>query len=201
MGTPDEILYSACPIHPAPTFAGFQPLTAPGKRLIAARDGLYLEAFSPAMHVLQPVAAVPTPYGEVTPFIRLHNGRIPRQLLHQVASESLSASPSEVAFIIHREAGGYSLHTPTTISASAGHISYHDTRDSDQLVVDIHSHGAAGAFFSSRDDASDLSRQGPYIAGVIAPRTDPKDTRVIFRLVCPPYLIPLPANAIKELFA
>lgn len=201
MDARDAILYATCPLVPAPTLAPFEPLGAPGKRLIAARDGMYLEARSHALHCLQRVAEFPTPYGLVSPFLRLLAGPVPAAMIREIARQSLSASPFEIAFIIHREAEQYVLHTPQPISASAGHVTYADERDPDRLVLDIHSHGAGRAFFSVTDDQSDLSRQGPYIAGVIAPRLEPAKTRMTFRLVCPPYLIDLDAESLKDVIA
>lgn len=190
----DAILYAACPLVMAPTFASFAPLDAPGKRLVAAADGLYLEAKSPALHWLLRLNATPMPYGRVTPFLRLTNGPIRRAMLLRITDQAMAASPNEIAFGIEADGPGYRLTVPDTHSASPGHVSYQDAFHPDHLVLDVHSHGEGSAYFSGTDDASDLSRAGPYLAGVIAPRKDYASTRLVFRAVAAPYLIELAAD-------
>lgn len=191
MDARDAILYSTCPLEPAPTLGAFQPLEVSGRRLLAARDGLYLEARSPALHWLLRVAPLPMPYGPLQPFLRLANGPVPMATLYEIANRSRQASPSEIAFGVQAQDEGYELLQPVQISASAGHVTYQDSFDADRLVLDVHSHGRGEAYFSGTDDASDLSRIGPYIAAVIAPRETYGATRMVFRAVCSPYLIPI----------
>jgi PRTRC genetic system protein A len=188
----DAALYAACPLAPAPTLGTFVPLATPGKRLVAARDGLYLEARSPVLHWLLRVAAVTLPYGPVTAFVRLAHGPMPTRLLAEIAQASLQASPDEIAFGIEAGADGYTLHVPPIDHASPVAVSYQDAFDPDRLVLDIHSHGAHGAaFFSRTDDASDLSRAGPYLAAVIVPGATFAQSRLTLRAVCAPYLLSL----------
>ena len=200
----DAILHAACPMVVAPTFGQFEPMQVPGKRMVAARDGIYLEARSAALHWLLLVSEVPLPYGVVKPFLRAINGPVPSRMFYDIADRSLQASPAEIAFGIQSmQDGSYELKVPVVISANASHVTYHDSFEADHLVFDIHSHGQADAFFSGTDDESDLSRLGPYIAGVIAPRTTYASTRMSFRAVCAPFLIPLEwdEESFKDLIA
>lgn len=199
----DAILHAACPLVMAPTFGAFVPLQATGKRLVGAADGLYLEARSPALHWLLRLNAVPMPYGRLTPFLRLANGPVPMALLYRLADLAREASPNEIAFGIQTDGPGYSLVVPEIDTASPVHVTYQDAFDADRLVLDIHSHGEGAAFFSETDDASDLSRAGPYLAGVIAPRRTYASSGLTFRAVAAPYLIELPADAglLQGLFA
>ena len=197
----DAILYAACPLVPAPTLGVFSPLCAPGKRLVAARDGLYVEARSLALHFCVRVADVPMPYGTVEPFVRLLRGPIPREVLDTIRTLSLGASPTEVAFAVLAGDAGYRMVELDPLSASASHVRYAEVDCPERLVLDVHSHGEHGAYFSGTDDASDLSRQGPYIAGVIAPREQPGCTRTVWRAVCPPYLVDLDLELMRGVFA
>lgn len=199
--TRDAILYSACPLMPAPTLGSFVPLVEPGKRLIAARDGLYLEARSLALHLCVRVSVVPMPYGPIEPFVRLLSGPIPREVLETIRVASLSASPTEVAFAVLADMDGYRVVELEALSASASHVRYAEVDGPERLVLDMHSHGEHGAYFSGTDDDSDLSRQGPYIAGVIAPRAQPGMTRTAWRAVCPPYLVDLDLELLRGVFA
>lgn len=200
----DTILYAACPLVMAPTFGQFEPLSAPGKRLIATRDGLYHEARSDVLHWLLPLVAMPMPYGELTPFLRLVHGPIPRHMLFTMADDSLRASPKEIAFGVEADADKYALTIPPITSATAAHVTYEDAFDANRLVLDLHSHGEHGqAFFSATDDASDLSRTGPYLAAVIVPRRTYGKSELTFRAVAAPYLISLDDHdaLLSEVFA
>lgn len=194
----DAAIQSSCPTALAPHHGELSPLLA-GKRLILAADGLYLEVRSTALHALQRIAVLQTPYGTVEPFLRLASGPIPRGLLRR-ATEAAAATRDEVAFAIVADGqGGYALVQPEVHSASASHITYADALPDDLLVLDIHSHGEGRAFFSSTDNASDLARPGPYIALVIGRcSTTPE---IASRLVAPPYLVPLKPEQVRPLVA
>ena len=199
----DCVLHAACPMVMAPTLGTFMPLEGPGKRLIAARDGIYLEARSEVLHWLLKVSSLPMPYGVVSPFLTLLHGPMPLKHLYAMADQALDVSPAEIAFAVQHRGAGYELLLPASTSASRSHVTYNDTFHPGRLVLDLHSHGEGNAYFSGTDDTSDASRTEIYIAAVIAPRTTYSKTRLAWRAVCAPYLIPLDddTNLVKELFA
>jgi len=194
----DAAIQSSCPTALAPHHGELSPLLA-GKRLILASDGLYLEVRSTALHALQRIAVLQTPYGTVEPFLRLASGPIPRDLLRR-ATDAAAATRDEVAFAIVADGqGGYSLVQPEVHSASASHITYADALPDDLLVLDIHSHGDGHAFFSAADDASDLSRPGPYIALVVGRCSTAPE--IAARLVAPPWLSSIPPESLRPLLS
>lgn len=189
----DQALFNACPIHPAPRYEQFLPLSTDGRRYVAAADGIYLETRSDHLHALVRLTELSMPYGEVKEFIELKNGPVPSRLLQEFVLAACQSSPHEIAGIVAPSADGYALQTPNVISRSASHVEYSDL-EYEQIVIDIHSHGAHNAYFSATDDASDLSRFGSYIAIVVGHCSSYRDVRWVARLVCGMHLVPLDVN-------
>jgi PRTRC genetic system protein A len=187
----DVAVAAVTPILPMPRHGPLPPLACGAKRLLAAGDGLYLEALTPALDLCWPLAPVPTPYGPLAARLRTHSP-IDRHLLATVLQAAKATPEREIAAAICRRADGrgHEIVWPPIQSSGAGHVTYRDEIDDDRLVLDIHSHGRGAAFFSRQDDTSDLSRRGPYLAAVIG-RCDRAEAEITFRLVCAPYLIPL----------
>lgn len=194
----DRAIQGSCPTLMVPLHGELPALTS-GKRLLMGKTGVFLEVRSRALHACLPIAQVATPYGEVTPFIRLSAGPIPSSLLAEAMS-SAAATPDEVAFGIEMaDDASYVLRRPSVQSASATHITYLDSLDDERLVIDAHSHGDGRAFFSSTDDQSDLSRPGPYIALVLGRCSSAPE--VAARLVAPPWLVPVPIQWLRPLIS
>lgn len=189
----DRVLQKAFPMVMAPHEGGLDPIEGFGKRLIAAADGVYLEARSPALHLLLKVQDVEIafPFGSITPFVRPLHGPIPAALLHEFIHQSIHARPDETAAIILAGPNGYRMECPRIETASGGHVRYYDEFDDDEIVMDLHSHGLGKAFFSGTDDASDRSRRGPYLAVVAGYSETYSTTPLVIRAVCGNYLIPL----------
>jgi PRTRC genetic system protein A len=192
----DHAVCMATPLVPMPRFGALEALEAGQKRLLAGANGLYLEVKSPALHACVQLSEVPTPYGEVAPFLRLTGGRVPRARLLEFVHAACASPDTEIARGLEwRADAGYGWVTPRVQSQSGGHITYVDGFDDCRLVVDAHSHARYDAFFSGADDESDLGRPGPYIALVVGNCTDPCEATVLARFVCAPYLIPIDLDA------
>jgi PRTRC genetic system protein A len=113
--------------------------------------------------------------------------RVPRALVEAFIAEAKAQSHREIAAAIVLDDGGeFELRWPEIETSSAGHVRYIDSDiDDDRLVIDLHSHAGARAFFSQQDDRSDGSRRGPYLAMVIGRCADDVP-EVATRLVLPP---------------
>jgi PRTRC genetic system protein A len=200
----DAALFAATPLLPAPRFGVLPELAEGHKRLLGGSSGLYVEARTSAWDVCLPVAAVPMPYGDVQPRLRCEAGAVPRALVEAFIAEAKAQSHREIAAAIVLDDGGeFELRWPEIETSSAGHVRYIDSDiDDDRLVIDLHSHAGARAFFSQQDDRSDGSRRGPYLAMVIGRCADDVP-EVATRLVLPPHLIPLSPDVLKafEVFA
>ncbi|QRD62728.1 PRTRC system protein A (plasmid) [Xanthomonas citri pv. citri] len=184
-------LVDACPFVCVAPGTSHVPLREPGRRWVMAADGLYLEARSLAVHVMHRVGTIASAYGDAKAFQRTINGRVPSALLDQCIALAVAAGDKEIAALIHWNpvAGTYELSTPDIISAGAAHVTYRDEAQDELLVCDFHSHGHLPGFFSSTDDASDLSRVGPYFA-LVAGRCQSRLTlEVCSRMCVSPYLV------------
>jgi PRTRC genetic system protein A len=157
----------ACPLVCVPPGEAMTPLSEPGRRWVVA-SGTYLEHRSLALHVCFRVSKLDTTFGTARQFITAINGPVPRELLRQCLDLAMQAGGNETAALIHWNpvARQYELTQPFIESAGEAHVTYRDESQDDLLVYDFHSHGYHPAFFSATDDASDMSRMGPYIAMV-----------------------------------
>jgi len=190
----DAALLSTLPIVPATRNGPLPPLEVGQRRLIAAHEALFLEVRSVALHARVPLGPLPMPipYGEVAPFLRLAGGPIPASRLHQLVDAAVAAYPSETARLIEWTTdGAYAIHEPDVVDASGSMVRYHDEVPDLRLVVDMHSHGTHGAYFSTTDDASDLSRPGPYLALVVGSCRTRETARITARLCSGPFLVPV----------
>lgn len=199
----DLAAWAGMPLACVPLGAPFQPLTA-GQRLLVARDGLYLEAASPALYVRLRLASAPTVWGSIEPAITLVNGRIPRSLMMDLCTLSLEAHPKEMAALVLADAdapGGYRLHRPDGVG-HVGAVTYDDTAYAEgSLVVDAHSHGPYPSVFSATDDVSDRSRLEPHLSLVFGACGDRETLSVAARVCVGDYLIRLTDDQMGALIA
>lgn len=195
----DAILQAAFPTVPVPRFGELPELPIGRKRLLVAADGVYLEVRSTAVHARLRLADVETPNGACGEFLAPAGGRLDQSWIGRLAALALAGGDQEVAAGIVLGHDGWLLHRPPTVSSSGGHVSYRDDFDDDRLLIDMHSHGAHPAYFSSTDDAADLGRPGPYLAVVLGACESHESLTWVVRFVCPPYLIPLDTEQLTRL--
>jgi PRTRC genetic system protein A len=154
---------------------GELPELQPGeRRYVAAADGLYLQARTRALQATVCVlrSASPEgrlPYGELQDSVTLPGGPIPLELVDAIEQRVVNDCPLEWACIIQWNADEqcYELHEPPILSRSGSGIEY-DTcaLDPSCWVLDLHSHGEYGSFFSHTDNRSD-GQGGVYFASVL----------------------------------
>jgi len=190
----DAVLLATSPTLMMPRFGTLPAIGIGERRFIAGQDGWYLEARTPAVRACVLVAESPRalPYGPVTPYVELTGGLLPMSLYAQFAAAACARSPSEWACGVVYDPAQQQYRTviPEVVSASAGHISYRSPESwSDNLVLDIHSHGEGKAFFSATDDASDC--HGVYIATVLGKCRSVRTVESVSRLVIDGYTFAL----------
>ena len=155
----NEAFFSQCPTIMSPIHGAVPALEEGRMRYIIANKGLYLEALSRALHlrVLIQAHPYPLPYGDVNEIVQLRHGAIPNDLFEQFLSEARKNPRIEHAgLIMLNDANEYVYVQPDIVSKGVGHVSYHMV-DADSVVIDMHTHGHADAYFSSRDNLSDSS--------------------------------------------
>lgn len=168
----DKVVFGETPIFMQPRFG--TPLAAPDDvkhRFVCGEDGLYIEAQNAVIAVRVCVArsSVRLPYGKIEHSgIHLKNGLIPYWILNETLKKAGEALPDEWAGIVvwNGLAQQYELYSPTILLSNPARVSYSSSVPDHLIpVMDLHSHGAAPAFFSVTDNESDLA--GFYVAGVI----------------------------------
>jgi len=198
----DAALQMTCPTVMVPKYGEFQPLTQPGHRFLAAKDGMWVEVKRSWLYILWPLALqsdFSMPYGEVTKSIKLEFGKIPRSLFNRFVEDARAAFPNEFgAWLVWDDHRKELLYRPlATLEADPDNLrAMSPTLEEGQcLAVDLHSHGCHGAFFSPKDTKDD---QGEVkVAGVIGSLHLDKMTNA-FRLYTGGAVITLPSEIPEE---
>lgn len=195
----DRIIQEHAPILPAPNFGELAPLERPGHRYIACHDRIMIEVVRPWLRLVWPVStqgelSPGLPYGAVDQVVSLAF-KIPRELLQRFTDEARGVLPAEHAAWIVWDAreGRLKYRTVAITAAAAGRVTYDrpQLEAHESLAIDLHSHGAAPAFFSAQDDEDDAGEV--KIAGVVGSLgTDPVASWA-FRLCALGVYMPLPA--------
>lgn len=191
----DQALQSVAPTVMVPRFTELEPMAKPGHRFLMASNGLWLEVMRPWLHLRLPLAlqdSVAMPYGEVSRLIDLEFGKIPRFLVQVFEEMAQKAMPNETSACItwNEETGQLRLKPLKEIHAGPSHVHYERPQlgEKEHLVVDLHSHGAHPAYFSSQDDQDD--KGDVKIAGVVG-SCDKTNPTMEFRLCALGMYIPL----------
>lgn len=191
----DRVLFAQFPLLMAPMSGELPPCPPGARRLIAASDGLWVETVTPAVHFRGRAAPVVLPFGPVRGFCRLTGGLIPASIRDAVFERAKSCR-EEIACLVawSRREAAYRLIWPDVDSVSRSHVTYSAWADTDDLslAVDIHSHGAGAAFFSSTDDASDRGVFEPHLSVVLG-RCDQPELQLATRFCVGQYLVDLPS--------
>lgn len=136
-----------------------------GVRYRVARDGLWREVDLPWLFARQRIApvrtGVPMPFGPLEATVEFRCNPVPLAVVDDYRALALAAWPNEHAgaLVWNEKTGQWRVKERRALSADRYHIRYAevDTEPGEHLVVDVHSHGAAGAFFSAQDDLDDCA--------------------------------------------
>jgi len=173
-GELDRTLYCAAPIVAVPAHGSFIPLQEHKHRFLLARDGLYLEVRRPWLHFIHRLAeqsVVAMPFGEVKPRMDLAFGRLGCAIdqMRSFVRYAIRSLPNEAVRHLVWDSQAQQL-IPMNLEiedATPGSVRYRAPAlpDHQSLAIDLHSHGAIGAFFSSTDNQDDAG--SVKFAGVI----------------------------------
>lgn len=162
----DELMQRQFPTVIAPKFgAPLTPLEVNGERFIVCADAVKMEIKRPWVHAVVPVSGQcflrNLPYGPGPEYkVKLLCGPLPKALLERFGNEASEALPSEhAAWITWREdSKEFTYRSLHVTSHGPDHIDYDrpSLDEGEWLVLDIHSHGRAPAFFSPRDEKDDF---------------------------------------------
>lgn len=164
----ERAVLAASPLLAVPRAASLPSLAPWQHRYLASKWGLMFEGATPHFQIVAPYLPVvpgvhPLPYGELEPEFAFIGGGLPGALFDKLCRLALGCGRTEGAWLVMDELStGLRLVEPPVLSAGGAHISYSMAEIApDKLVVDAHSHGRHGAFFSATDN---LSEDGAYVA-------------------------------------
>jgi PRTRC genetic system protein A len=158
MSAMDDAILTTFPLVAVPPSGNLPPAQADGIRYLVAKSGLWQEINLPWIRVVRAFTGPgesPLPYGELQPVIDLRCGPLPMDLVREFIAGAREAAPLEcAAALVWSEDGSWRLAWRQARSAGSGHIDYNEVTlaDGEHLVVDMHSHGHHGAFFSRQDN-------------------------------------------------
>lgn len=159
----DTYLQSQFPTLPAPKFAPLERLESVGHRFLVGSNGLALEVRRPWLYMrklaLKNEGGLALPYGEVSEAFDLLCGPVPRSLLWQFGEQARKAGDIETAGWItwseHTRQFRYLPLVERRASSVEVVVDRPELAPGEHLIVDLHSHGSAPAYFSSTDDKDD----------------------------------------------
>lgn len=193
----DRAILGSTPTLMQPLYGELPPVDHYRHRFVLARDGLYLQARTPALSVCLRVTGevlCPFPYGELQESVQLTAGKIPYSLYMEMSKRALAANPTEYACLAlyDKDNNEYRLHEPGVVSASPGHIDFTTGGyDPESVVLDLHTHGEGEAFFSPTDDHSD-GQGGIYFASVLGRCQSSETMTAATRIVVNGIFYPVP---------
>ena len=144
----DEALQRACPVLAAPLF-GVLPAMENGQRVIVASNGVFVQVKRDWLDCVERMggidAALPLPYGKITPSIRFTFGTIPIALLDAFIAAGRAGLPNEIAGGLIYSAQRHTLRLAIyeAVRSTAHGIEYRMpplARD-ESIAVDLHTHG------------------------------------------------------------
>lgn len=168
----DRVLQNTTPTVMVPLHGRLAPMQEPGHRFLAAQNGLWLEVLRAWCHIIWPLSTqtiVAMPYGSLEKYMQLVFQKIPQELIALFIEDARKTAPVETAAWITWDQNtnlmAYQRLEP--LSADRNEIKFNRPAlpEGVHLVVDLHSHGDAPAFFSPKDNKDD--RGEVKIAGVV----------------------------------
>lgn len=191
----DAALQASCPVLAVPRY-GELPSAPPGQRVLIAGNGVFLEVTRSWMTCVLRLgdlpAKPPLPFGTAEEHLSFAFGVIPLRLLDDFIEHGRRSLPNEAAgaLVFSRTRGDLRLVLHEALAAGPAAIRYRiGSLDADEeLAIDLHTHGAQGAFWSKTDDADD---QGVKVCGVFGNLDGPR-TSAAFRLAINGRFVDLP---------
>lgn len=189
------------PVIAAPQSGSIEVPKQFGTRYIVAKQSLLCEIHTPWLYFRAPVARLAqvnqTPYGEVGLHIlvQFKCNPLPMQVWKEFIAQARNDCPNEAAALAvwNHTTGAWRLAARQATLVTPGRIDYVEPEigEDELVVVDMHSHGAGAAYFSSRDDVDDF---GGIKIAVVWGKVQNTMPDIAVRLVCPGFFIPLRMN-------
>lgn len=194
----DVALQSATPMVMVPSYTELEELSEPGHRVLAAKNGFWLEVKRAWLYMRLFIALplpIHVPYGTVCEERRFKFGKLPRTLVTQFIEEAKVRCPNECAAwaVWNQQTNAWRLQMieETSVGVAFVKLKLPVLGDDEFMVMDIHSHGRLDAFFSEEDNMDDKGEM--KIAGVIG-NLDKDTVTTAFRICVDGLFIPISFN-------
>lgn len=203
----DMFLQTTFPTIPVPRFGPLEELASNGHRFLVGSNGVALEVRRPWLYMRQIAmkneSGLALPYGRMSEVFELRCGPIPRELLLEFASQAKAGGEIETAaWITWRESTRSFVFRRLSERTASAHSVVVDRPELDadeHLVVDIHSHGHADAFFSPTDNEDDQGEVKFSVVVGSCHRDRPEAFDVVARLCALGLIVPAnEAFSLKE---
>lgn len=190
-GDLDVILQSEYPLLVVGQMAAFDPLAAPGSRLLLTADGLKLEAHNGMAHAITSLAPLKStlslPYGAVADRCDI----VCQKTAHKVAQwikdfveHARKACPNESMMLVTQRPGQEPTCKYPSFNETGAHLNYQpDLQEGEQVLLDVHSHGHFGAGFSTTDNKDDNTYRGDLKWCYVIGSPNKQDTTIASRWV------------------
>lgn len=168
--TLDNSLKSELPLYEVGVYTPFEPLREPGARLLLTADGLMLESCNGVFLAITPLGCYDShlrlPYGQVKTGVEIIDATAAQKLqayTRGFLGIAAKHAPKETLMLVVKAPGRpmRSIHASINeTNASLNYLDWVHMEDDEQVILDIHSHGAYKAFFSPIDDRDDSRFRG-----------------------------------------
>lgn len=173
----DMVLQRHTPVVVVPKFGEFVPMVEDGHRFLVCGDGLWVECRRKWIHAILPMArqfSSAMPFGCVRQTIELAFDAIPSWAILRFHEEARRHHPKEVGALVtwNESTGEFEYHQCRVLRNGVGHLTqaWPALPEGVWPVLDLHSHGPLGAFFSSQDRLD--TGMEVIVAGVIGRLSD-----------------------------
>lgn len=164
----DTILQSEYPLHVVGQMTPFEPMAAPGSRLLLTADGLKLEAHNGMVHAITTLAPLKStltlPYGKVADCLDIVSQRTAHrvaQWLKDFVVHARLACPNETMMLVTQCPGQEPTCKYPSFNEGRAHLDYQPNyEEGEQVLLDVHSHGHYRSEFSKTDDRDDQTYRG-----------------------------------------
>lgn len=188
MNNLDVMIQTLTPTVMVPRHEPLQYLSDNGYRFLMAADGVWMEGKAPWGHIVFPVRIIPEvsfPYGKVDANMEINtpNRKIPADLVRLFVDKARETPDKEVAAWVIYESNFKTMRLQMLeySYADAEKIDYvcPPLTDDESVLMDIHSHAQAPAFFSPKDDEDD---KGAFRIAVVVGNLNKPEVSVVARL-------------------
>ncbi len=166
----DASLKCELPLLEVGVYTPFKPLSEPGARLLLTADGLMLESCNGVFHAITSMgqydSPVRLPYGKVKTGVDVLDADAAQRLqayIREFLAIAAKHAPKEILMLVVKAPGKPMRSIHASLNETNASLDYQDwvhMDDDENVILDIHSHGAFESFFSPTDNRDDTRFRG-----------------------------------------